>query len=179
MFPELPGKKFNFLCFAEILFSCHQVNLSGNYEGDPPLSPKGGGNPGGAPPLTPTFEVFSSTFRGAVTFWGMPWRRGRKHDVPEPPGAIFEENVFYLFIKSVAGMCLYPKIISRDSSPLHHHNRQKGTAYHSVLFSPSSYNQSSSLRSRMVASILSTPAFSGILISAIIRSGPRNVSGVT
>ncbi len=45
MFPEQTGKKFNFLCFPEILFSCHQVNLCGNYEGNPPLSPKGGGNP--------------------------------------------------------------------------------------------------------------------------------------
>ena len=36
--------------------------------------------------------------------WGMPWRRGRKHDVLEPPSAIFEENVLYLFIKLVARM---------------------------------------------------------------------------
>ncbi len=49
MFPELTGKKFNFLCFAEILFSCHQVNLYGSYEVTP-SSPKGGGNPRGAPP---------------------------------------------------------------------------------------------------------------------------------
>jgi hypothetical protein len=62
MFPELTGKKFNFLCFAEILFSCHQVNLCGNYEGDPLSPPKGEATQGEHPPLTPTFEVFSSTF---------------------------------------------------------------------------------------------------------------------
>ena len=41
MFPELTGKKVQFLCFAEILFSCHQVNLCGSYEGDPLSPPKG------------------------------------------------------------------------------------------------------------------------------------------
>ncbi len=61
MFPELTGKKFNFFCFAEILFSCHQVNLSGSYEGDPLSPPEGEATQGGIP-LTTAFEIFSSTF---------------------------------------------------------------------------------------------------------------------
>jgi hypothetical protein len=58
MFPELTGKKFNFLCFAEILFSCYQVNLCGSYEGDP---------------LDPHFRgIFINLSRGAIAFWGRP-----------------------------------------------------------------------------------------------------------
>ncbi len=41
MFLELTEKKYNFLRFAEILFSCHQVNLCSGYEGNPLPPPKG------------------------------------------------------------------------------------------------------------------------------------------
>ncbi len=84
-----------------------QVNLCSSYEGNP-LSPKKGEATQGEHLLDPHVRGIFINLPGAVTFWGMPWRRGRKHDVLEPPGAIFEENVFYLFIKLVARMCLYP-----------------------------------------------------------------------
>ena len=61
MFPELTDKKIQFLCFAEILFSCHQVNLCGSYEGDP-LSPPKGEATQGEHPLDPHFRGISSTF---------------------------------------------------------------------------------------------------------------------
>jgi hypothetical protein len=72
MFPELTGKKFNFLCFAEILFSCYQVNLCGSYEGDP-LSPPKGEATQREHPLDPHFRgIFINLSRGAIAFWGRP-----------------------------------------------------------------------------------------------------------
>ncbi len=50
MFPELTGKKFKFLCFAEILFSCHKVNFCDSYEGNPLSPPKGEAPQGEHPP---------------------------------------------------------------------------------------------------------------------------------
>jgi len=35
------GKKFNFFCFAELLFFCHNVNFYGRNEGDPTLPQRG------------------------------------------------------------------------------------------------------------------------------------------
>ena len=68
MFPELTGKKFNFLCFAEILFSCHQVNLCGSYEGNP-LSPPKGEATQGEHPLDPHFRgIFINLLRGYHIF---------------------------------------------------------------------------------------------------------------
>jgi hypothetical protein len=64
-----------------------------------PLSPKGGSNPRGAPPCPPFRGIFINQSRRAIAFQGMPKRRGRKHDVLEPPRAIIEENVLCYFIK--------------------------------------------------------------------------------
>jgi hypothetical protein len=59
MFPKLIGKKFNFFCFAELLFFCHNVNFYGRNEGDP-LSPQKGEATQGEHLLDPPlfFSVF-------------------------------------------------------------------------------------------------------------------------
>jgi hypothetical protein len=90
MFPERTGKKFNFYALLKILFSCQQVNLCGRYEGDPLSPPEGRATPGEIP-LTSFPGYFYQSSEGC-RIWGMPWRRGRRHDVPEPLRAIIKEN---------------------------------------------------------------------------------------
>jgi len=54
------GKKFNFFCFAELLFFVITlISMAGMRV--TPLSPRGEGNPRGASPEPPHHEVFSST----------------------------------------------------------------------------------------------------------------------
>ena len=54
------------------------------YEGDPSL-PKRGRQLKGSTTLPPFRGIFINQSRRAIAFQGMPERRGRKHDVLEPP----------------------------------------------------------------------------------------------
>jgi hypothetical protein len=73
-------KVFLFFCYAEI--PSHFLSWCGNCEGDPPLSPKGGGSPRGQAPSTPksgwiflhAAEIHSHAPRGETRRGGeSPW----------------------------------------------------------------------------------------------------------
>jgi hypothetical protein len=68
-------------------FFCNSHILCGSLEGDP-LSPQRGKQHAGMLPLTPSFFGVFSTLSGVIAIGGMPERRGRKHEMMEPPRAI-------------------------------------------------------------------------------------------
>ena len=69
-------------------FFCNSLILCGSLEGDP-LSPPEGEAAQGEHPLVPLFfKEYFSTLSGVIAIGGMPERRGRKHEMLEPPRAI-------------------------------------------------------------------------------------------
>jgi hypothetical protein len=69
---------------GEILFCRYSFILCGTLENDP-LSPPKGEAVQGEHPIDPLFSGYISTLSGVIAPGGMPERRGRKHEKPEPP----------------------------------------------------------------------------------------------
>jgi len=89
-------KKFNFLCFAEILCSCHQVTFCGSYEGDPLSPPKGEATHGEHPLDPPLPRIFINLLKGYRIFGDALAAGAKSMLYSEPPRAIIEENVLCL-----------------------------------------------------------------------------------
>jgi hypothetical protein len=72
---------FDFWFCRNPILSGDSVIFLGNYESDP-LSPPKGEEAQGERPLDPLLAEFSLTFCGPIPVWGMPERRGRRHQMP-------------------------------------------------------------------------------------------------
>jgi len=82
MFPELTGKKFKFILCRNFFFPVSKVISVADMRVPCSLSQRGR-QPKREIPLTPFLGIFINLMRG-YRICGMPWRRGRKHDVLEP-----------------------------------------------------------------------------------------------